>query len=256
MKHINTKQAIDWFAKRPGCFLVGLTIMIFLWGCAVAPTKKLTIQDTDQSFEEGEIISTKLGKPVSFNELLADLSGAQIIYIGEKHTNVEHHRIQLKVIQAIFKENSSMAVGMEMFSRERQPVLDGYIQGTLDERSFLKESSYFDDWRMNYHLYKPIIDYVKAHRIPLIALNVEKELTQKVAREGLNGLSDDEKKALPSAMDFSDPRYRARLEEIFSFHASNEKLPEFDFFLPIPGLSDQTSTQYLYKPTPAWKHWH
>src|SRR5210317_2371478 len=93
MKYINTKQALDWFAKRPGYLLVGLTIMIFLWVCAVAPTKKLMIQDTDQSFEEGVIISTKLGKPVSFKELLADLSGCQIIYIGEKHTNVAHHRI-------------------------------------------------------------------------------------------------------------------------------------------------------------------
>jgi hypothetical protein len=84
MKYINTKQALDWFAKRSGNFLVGLTIMIFLWGCGVAPIKKLMIQDTDQSFEEGVIISTKLGRPVSFKELLADLNSCQIVYIGEK----------------------------------------------------------------------------------------------------------------------------------------------------------------------------
>ena len=53
---------MDWYGKRPRSYLVGLTIMLFLWGCAVAPVKKLTIQDTDQSFEEGVIISTKLGK--------------------------------------------------------------------------------------------------------------------------------------------------------------------------------------------------
>ena len=115
MKHINTKQATGWFAKIPGCSLVVLTIIIFLWGCAMAPTKKLTIQDTDQSFEEGVIISTKLGKPVSFEELLADLNSCQIVYVGETHTNASDHRIQLEVIQAIFKKHSNLAVGMEMF---------------------------------------------------------------------------------------------------------------------------------------------
>ena len=103
--------------------------MIFLWGCAVTPTKKLTIQDTDQSFEEGVIISTKLGKPVSFKELLADLNSCQIVYIGEKHTNASHHRIQLEVIQALFKKHSNLAVGMEMFDHTYQDVLDLWSAG-------------------------------------------------------------------------------------------------------------------------------
>ncbi len=133
MKHINAMQAINWFGKRPRCYLFGLTLMLFLWGCAVAPIKKLTIQDTDQSFEEGSIISAKLGKPVSFEELLADLNNCRIVYIGEKHTNVAHHRIQLEVIQAIFKNQPNLVVGMEMFDYTYQDVLDMWSAGELDQ---------------------------------------------------------------------------------------------------------------------------
>jgi len=75
--------------------------MILLWGCAVAP-KQLYIKDLSTPFEEGTIISGNTGMPVSFEELLADVNGSRVIYVGESHTEMTHHAIQLKIIKAIF----------------------------------------------------------------------------------------------------------------------------------------------------------
>jgi len=218
MKHLNAKQTIDWFAKKPLCILIGLIIMIFLWGCAVTPTKKLTIQDTDESFEEGVIISAKLGKPVSFKELLADLSGCQIIYIGEKHTNVEHHRIQLKVIQAIFKEHSSMAVGMEMFDHTYQDVLGMWAAGDLDQKVFLKKSHWYANWRFDFSLYREILEFIKENHIRLVALNIPNHIPPKIREGGIDNLREDEKEHLPQQIDTSKTAHRDYLQNVFDGH--------------------------------------
>jgi uncharacterized iron-regulated protein len=218
MKHLNAKQTIDWFAKKPVCILIGLIIMIFLWGCAVTPTKKLTIQDTDESFEEGVIISAKLGKPVSFKELLTDLSGCQIIYIGEKHTNVEHHRIQLKVIQAIFKEHSSMAVGMEMFDHTYQDVLDMWAAGDLDQKVFLKKSHWYANWRFDFSLYREILEFIKENHIRLVALNIPNHIPPKIREGGIDNLREDEKEHLPQQIDTSKTAHRDYLQNVFDGH--------------------------------------
>ena len=223
MKHLNAKQTIDWFAKKPVCILIGLIIMIFLWGCAVTPTKKLTIQDTDESFEEGVIISAKLGKPVSFNELLADLSGGQIIYIGEKHTNVAHHRIQLEIMQAIFKEHSSMAVGLEMFDHTYQDVLDLWSAGDLDEKVFLKKSHWYANWRFDFSLYREILEFIKENQIRLVALNIPNHIPPKIREGGIDTLREDEKEHLPQVIDTSNRAHRDYLEKVFDGHKHHFK---------------------------------
>ena len=218
MKHINAKQAIDWFTKRPGCFLASLAVIIFLWGCAVTPTKKLTIQDTDQSFEEGVIISTKLGKPVSFKELLADLNSCQIVYIGEKHTNASHHRIQLEVIQALFKKHSNLAVGMEMFDHTYQDVLDLWSAGELDQKDFLKKSHWYANWRFDFSLYREILEFIKENHIRLVALNIPNHIPPKIREGGIDNLREDEKEHLPQQIDTSNKAHRDYLKNVFDGH--------------------------------------
>ncbi len=231
MKYINAKQAIDWFAKRPGCFLVGLTAMLFLWSCAVVPIKKLTIQDTDQSFEEGVIISTKLGKPVSFKELLADLEKCKIVYVGEKHTNVAHHRIQLEVIKAIFKKHSNLVVGMEMFDHTYQDVLDLWSAGELDRKTFLRKVQWYANWRYDFSLYSDIMDFIRENHIRLVALNVPFHIPRKILYGGIENLSDDEKKHLPQEIDTSNKAHREYLKKTFSHHNLKGRGEFEDFYM-------------------------
>ena len=218
MKQINAMQAIDWFGKRPRCYLFALTLMLFLWGCAVAPIKKLTIQDTDQYFEEGVIISTKLGNPVSFKELLVDLNNCRIVYIGEKHTNVAHHRIQLEVIQALFKKQPNLAVGMEMFDHTYQDVLDMWSAGELDQKDFLKKSHWYANWRFDFSLYREILEFIKENHIRLVALNIPSHIPPKIREGGIDNLRVDEKEYLPQQIDTSKTSHRDYLQNVFDGH--------------------------------------
>lgn len=175
----------------------------------------------------------------TLSEIIESVSSKKIVYVGEYHDRFAHHNVQLKVIKGLYKMNKKIAIGMEMFQRPFQKSLDDYIAGRIDEREFLKRSEYFKRWRFDYNLYKPILDFAVKEKIPVVALNIQSEIVDKVSRGGIESLSETEKKEIPAQMDFSDNEYRDRLKEVFVKHdRSGEK--NFDFFYQSQILWDET----------------
>jgi uncharacterized iron-regulated protein len=217
MKPMTSKQfpmlAAGW---QPGVFFA-LLLFIMTWGCAVAP-KTLSVTDLSRSFESGTIISAETGAPVSFETLLSDLTASRVIYVGEQHTNRSHHAIQLKIIQSVFEKNPDMAVGMEMFDRSYQSVLDQWSDGELDEKAFLRKTHWYANWRYDFSLYRDILEFVKEHGIRLVALNIPSHIPPKIREGGVENLRADEKKHLPQRIDTSNAAHREYLHKIFKPH--------------------------------------
>jgi hypothetical protein len=132
-----------------------------------------------------------------------------------------------------------MAIGMEMFQRPFQKVLDDYIEGIIDEREFLSLSEYFKRWRFNYNLYKPILRFARSNSIPVVALNMDREIIDKVSKNGIDSLTESERKRIPADMDFSDSEYMERISEVFKYH-KDWKEKNFDFFFQSQILWDET----------------
>jgi uncharacterized iron-regulated protein len=172
------------------------------------------------------------------------LAGKKIVYVGEEHDKVSHHQVQLELLRALHGQTPKIAVGMEMFQRPFQRALDDYIAGVIDERTFLKQSEYFKRWSIDYHLYKPILDFAKEQRLPVIALNVRREIVAKVAKGGLDSLSTEEKQEIPRELDLSDQEYRARLKEIFAAHRQSEQ-KNFEFFHQAQILWDEAMAESI-----------
>ena len=175
----------------------------------------------------------------SLTDAIEAAADSRIVYIGEYHDKFAHHAVQLQVIKSLYQKNPKLAIGMEMFQRPFQKVVDDYISGAIDERTFLKRTEYFKRWVFDYNLYKPILDFAREKKIPVVALNQRKEITDKVSRSGLDSLTEEERKDVPAQMDFSDSRYRDRLKAVFSQHKGpSEK--NFDFFYQAQVLWDET----------------
>jgi uncharacterized iron-regulated protein len=187
------------------------------WGCAVAP-KTLSVKDRSQSFESGTIISTKTGQPISFEALVSNLAASRVIYVGEQHTDRAHHDIQLKIIKGVFEQNSNMAVGMEMFDHSYQSVLDQWSKGELDEKTFLRKTHWYANWRFDFSLYRDILEFIKDNRIRLVALNIPNHIPPKIREGGVESLRDDEKKHLPQQIDTSNTAHREYLDKVFKPH--------------------------------------
>ncbi len=178
----------------------------------------------------------------TLSDVINSVSDKKIIYVGEVHNVFAHHAVQLDVITGIYRKNRKVAIGMEMFQKPFQKTLDDFIAGRIDEKNFLKRSGYFKRWGLDYNLYKPILDFARMKKIPVIALNLEREIIEKVSKSGIDSLSDEERKELPSEMDFSDTEYRERLKEIFRMH-KDFKERNFDYFFQSQILWDETMSQ-------------
>jgi aminopeptidase N len=180
----------------------------------------------------------------TLSAVVEKLAQKKIVYVGEEHDKFSHHQVQLEVLRGLYRQTPKIAVGMEMFQRPFQGALDDYIAGAIDERTFLKRSEYFKRWNIDYHLYKPILDFAKDKRFPVIALNAPHEIVDKVAKEGFGSLSEEEKRQIPRDLDFSDQEYRARLKEVFVGHGESQER-NFEFFYQAQILWDETMAESI-----------
>src|SRR5208283_5986305 len=114
--------------------------------------------------------------------------------------------------------------------------------GTIDERAMLKGTEYFKRWGFDYNLYRPVLTFAREEKIPVIALNIRHEIPDKVSKGGIDSLSEEEKKEIPSQMDFSDEDYEGRLREIFLAH-NGLRESNFDFFYQSQILWDESMSQ-------------
>ncbi len=162
----------------------------------------------------------------------------RVIFLGENHDRYEDHLSQLAVIQALHARGKSLAIGMEAFQQPFQKDVDAYIAGEIAEPEMLRRTQYFDRWRFDYRLYRPLLRFAREQRIPVIALNLEAELTGKVGDGGIAGLTDAERARIPARIDRDDPAYRARIEAAFKHHPADRQ-GDFEHFLDVQLLWDE-----------------
>ncbi|GAB4346672.1 MAG: hypothetical protein Kow0089_24100 [Desulfobulbaceae bacterium] len=156
----------------------------------------------------------------SFDDIIDEIQDSRVVYVGETHTDLGAHVLQLQVIQALYEADPNLAIGMEMFPRSSQEALDRYINGEIaTEKDFLKQSRYFDVWGFDYRYYRDIIGFAHRHSLPLVGLNIDKEVVSTVFREGsLDGLEDEQALAVPEERKLDMPGYRQRLSHAFTTH--------------------------------------
>ena len=145
-------------------------------------------------------------------QIIPALAERRVVFIGEQHTRYDHHLTQLEIIRRLHALHPQLAIGMEMFQQPFQRHLDEYIAGSISEQGMLRATEYYQRWRMDYRYYAPILRYAREHLLPLVALNVPTELTRKVGRVGLEGLSEDERQQLPADIEAADESYRQRIK--------------------------------------------
>jgi uncharacterized iron-regulated protein len=162
---------------------------------------------------------------LTFGEMLDRLMEYDLICIGETHDSEPVHRVQLQVIKALFARDERLGVGMEMFQRPYQKVLDRYDRGEITEKEFLKQSDYHKRWGFPWMLYRPIVDFCRKNGLPLAALNVPGELRQRLSKVGYAKLTEDEKKQL-GAIDFHNKEHRAYWYERLAKMHGKKKVSE------------------------------
>ncbi len=157
------------------------------------------------------------GRQTNLSQMTDDLKKNRIVLVGEHHSNKSHHRAQLSVIQALAQAGAKVAIGLEMFRDDSQSKLDQWISGELDEADF--ERIYYDNWNFPYDAYRMIFEYARENRIPMIGLNVSRDITRQVSRGGFQSLSKEAKGKLSEVACRVDEAYMKYIRKAFGAHA-------------------------------------
>lgn len=184
----------------------------------------------------------------SFTRIVENLAQARVVYVGETHTSRADHLLQQRLIEALYLQNPRLAIGMEMFPASAQLVLDRYTKGEeLDERSFLKESDYFNVWRYDWRYYRDIMNFARVNRLPVIGLNLDRQVVSEVFRTGgTDSLSPEVRAALPPDRDLDLAGYTERLAEIHAVHVEgNHGSGGTGGFVQAQALWDETMAQNI-----------
>ncbi len=171
--------------------------------------------DSDTPF----IIDMLMGEPVEMETMLDDLADVKIIYLGEVHTIARHHKLQADMLKRLNERGLKLALGMEMFSTQQQAVVDRWVSGKQSVNDLIRDLGK-EHWT-NLKDYEPVLTAGRNLGIHIVALNAPDDLVHKVAKEGLAGLSAEEKASLPEDLEQINPssdrllRLRLRVHKAF-----------------------------------------
>jgi uncharacterized iron-regulated protein len=192
----------------------------------------------------GSWVAPRDGAVIAEGPLFQDLARSGTVLLGESHTNAAHHRWQAETIERLYALEPHMAIGVEMLPRRAQPALDRWSAGTTGESEFLAESNWARNWGIDFALYRPVFAFARDKHLGMVALNVERTLVAKVARNGFAAIDVGEREgvgspAAPSA------RYRAELTGVYEEHRRNADAAALEHFIEAQLLWDRAMAEAL-----------
>jgi uncharacterized iron-regulated protein len=193
---------------------------------------------------EGRWFDVRRGR--NRDDAVAELATKTVVLLGENHDDPAHHQWQLETISSLFRRQPRLVLGFEMFPRRVQPVLERWSCGELDESTFLSEVDWPRVWGFDPELYLPLFRFAQTNRLPVVALNVDRETNRRVAGEGFAiPLAQREGVGEPAP---ASSAYRDRLTAWFSQHPGAATDPaRFERFVRAQTFWDRAMAEALVK---------
>ena len=212
-------------------------------GCARIPPPAPPRPDIAVPVQPGALFLAD-GRQLAASDLAALVSSHDFILIGESHANACDHLFQADSLAALAQSGLPLRLGLEMVPWSAQPTLEAFYNGEIVLDELEEQLGWSDYWGFNFDLYRPILTQAEQLDIPMIGLNVPKDLLQRIRAAGLESIRPDERGLLPPELIPPPPQQRAMIEEEYQRHV--ELMPdrtmeagfELDRFMMIQSLWD------------------
>ena len=147
-------------------------------------TISLCLFAQDSSEQAYKIYDVKNQKIIQLDALIKDIKTSDVLFFGEEHNDSAGHVLELEILTRAAQAYPGIALSMEMFATDVQPVIDEYLLHLISEKNFIKESKAWN----NYKDYKPLIEFAKENQLNVIAANAAVRYSNAVTYGGLEVL--------------------------------------------------------------------
>jgi uncharacterized iron-regulated protein len=135
------------------------------------------------SAQEEYVLYNAKGKKVDVEKLFKAAESKSFVFFGEFHNSATIHRLQLLLTQHLHaKHGENLIVGTEMFESDNQDIINEYFADYINTKYFESECRLWTNYKTDY---KPIVEFLKEKKLPLIATNIPRRYAHAVHYNGL-----------------------------------------------------------------------
>jgi uncharacterized iron-regulated protein len=164
------------------------------------------------------------GSASTLDQLVAESRAAAVTFLGESHDDPVAHYLEEQILRRTW--DSEAALSLEMFERDVQYVLDEYLAGFITENHLVASGRAWKNYASDY---RPLIEFAKEKKMPVVAANAPRRYVQRVNRLGAESLAEIEPEGrrflppLPYAEASAD--YAAKFARVMEEHQEEGKPP-------------------------------
>lgn len=141
---------------------------------------------TDQHYK----VFRGTGEVSSLDEVISASKTAKVLFLGESHNDAVAHHLELDILQKVY--TPQLTLSLEMFERDVQYVVDEYLAGLISEEHLLSSGRAWRNYKADY---KPLVEFAKDKKLPVIAANPPRRYVNRVSRLGSSALGELDEQA-------------------------------------------------------------
>ncbi|RLD60545.1 MAG: iron-regulated protein [Bacteroidetes bacterium] len=129
----------------------------------------------------------KQGNQIVYSEMINKIKDADIVFFGELHDNPISHWMEKQVTIDLYQQRKAdLLLGAEMFESDNQLILDEYLSGYSNTKTFEAEARLWPNYKTDY---KPLIEFAKNNKLKFIATNIPRRYASLVHKKGFEGIT-------------------------------------------------------------------
>ena len=167
-----------------------LLCLVCLCGCCLG-----VVSAQGDMNKRAYVLFDNTGKEITYGELVKQLSGYDIVFLGEIHNCPITHWLEFEIARSMYAiHKDKLMLGAEMLESDNQLILDEYMQRQISYDHFEAEARLWDNYNTDYY---PVVFFAKEHGIPFVATNIPRRYANSVKNKGievLDSLSDEAKR--------------------------------------------------------------
>ncbi|MCS0029076.1 ChaN family lipoprotein [Vibrio alginolyticus] len=207
--------------------ILSLLFAGLLTGCSSVPLTNSHPNSAEVTTFYDYQLYTPSGEHIALSELPKELQQADVILIGEWHTHAGVHRFQTDMLKQLSSYDRPLALSMEQFTRDKQPVVDAYLRGEIGEQYLMKQANAWPNYESDY---RPLVEFAKQKNLPVIAANAPKGIVRCIGRQGIdyvNKLDDEQRTFIAESINTASSPYKEKF--MASMHHGKPEQTEKQF---------------------------
>jgi len=184
---------------------------------------------------------------LTINSVAKYLSDYDVVFFGELHAHPGVHLAQMQLFEAMYRLNPRLSLSLEQFERDTQNYIDDYLAGTIGEKYLIKKSRAWENYPTSI---RPLVEFAKQNKLPIIAANAPKRSVVCVGRMGLeflDTLSTEDRSYIAKNIDISDGAYRRQFMSFLTNNSSHGSISDSKMNAMMKKMSERSYTAQVLR---------